>query len=155
AGRKSCRSHNRVKSLAALIVDPDAPFGVPRLPLPVGKAGELCWAARTRIMSGQGETCMKWKLAVVASLLAVAAPAAAQIAIRPQQQPFDDQTRPRRGLLTPEEQQQFEDRQRQQQEEQGRVRTPEDLNAIRTFEGRATFSGQRLGKCPSAGSIRA
>lgn len=98
---------------------------------------------------------MKCKFAVVASLLAVTAPAAAQIAITPQQQPFDDQTRPRRGQLTPEEQQQFEDRQRQQQEEQGRVRTPEDLNAIRTFEGRATFSGQRLGKCPTAGSIRA
>jgi hypothetical protein len=97
---------------------------------------------------------MKCKLAIVASLLAVTAPAAAQIAITPQQQPFDDQTRPRRGALTPDEQQQFEDRQRQQ-EEQGRVRTPEDLNTPRTFEGRATFSGQRLGKCPTAGSVRA
>ena len=97
---------------------------------------------------------MKCKLAVVVSLLAVAAPAAAQIMITPQQ-PSEDQTRPRRGTLTPEEQQRFEERQRQREEEQGRVRTPEELNATRTFEGRATFSGQRLGKCPTSGSVRA
>lgn len=100
---------------------------------------------------------MKVELVLAASLLAVAAPAVAQIAITPQQQQQmrDDQTRPRRGQLTPEEQQQLEDRQRQREEEQGRVRTPEELNATRIFEGRATFSGQRLGKCPSNGSVRA
>jgi hypothetical protein len=131
------------------------PFGVPRLPPAFGKAGELCRPAPARIMNGQGETRMKSRLVLAASLLAVALPAAAQIAITPQQQPFDDQTRPRRGQLTPEEQQQFEERQRQREEEQGRVRTPEELNAVRTFEGRATYSGQRLGKCPTAGSVRA
>jgi hypothetical protein len=97
---------------------------------------------------------MKCKLAVVVSLLAVALPAAAQIAITPQQRP-DDQTRPRRGALTPEEQQRFEERERQREQEQGRVRTPEELDAVRTFEGRATFSGQRIGKCPTNGSVRA
>jgi hypothetical protein len=96
---------------------------------------------------------MKSKLAMVVSLLALALPAAAQIAITPQQN--DDQTRPRRGQLTPEEQQQFEERERQRQEQQGRVRTPEELNATRIFEGRATLNGNRPGKCPPNGAIRA
>jgi hypothetical protein len=96
---------------------------------------------------------MKCKLAVVVSALFVAVPAAAQIAITPT--PQDDQTRPRRGFVTPEEQQQLEDRERQQQEEQGRFRTPDQINATRTFEGRATFSGTRPGKCPMNGSVRA
>lgn len=100
---------------------------------------------------------MKSKLAVVVSLLALTVPAAAQIAITPQpQQQDDDQTRPRgRSRLTPEEQRQFEERERQRQEQQGRVRTPEEMNALRTFEGRATLSGQRPGKCPPNGIIRA
>jgi hypothetical protein len=97
---------------------------------------------------------MKGKLAVVVALLVGALPAAAQIAITPQSNP-DDQTRPRRGQLTPEELQRFEERERQRQEELGRVRTPEEFNATRVFEGRATFSGPRLGKCPPNGSVRA
>jgi len=96
---------------------------------------------------------MKCKLGLVVSLLALAMPAAAQIAITPQQ-PSDDQTKPRRGL-TPEEQQRFEERQRQREEEQGRMRTPQEFDTTKTFEGRATFSGQRLGKCPTNGSVRA
>ena len=95
---------------------------------------------------------MQWKLALVVSLL-VAAPAVAQVAITPN--PNDDQTRPRRGQMTPEEQQRLEDRERQRQEEQGRVRTPEEFNMLRTYEGRATFSGNRIGKCPTNGSVRA
>lgn len=102
---------------------------------------------------------MRTKLAVVVSVLTFAVPAAAQIAITPnqqqQQQPNDDQTRPRRGQLTPEEQQRLEDRERERQEQQGRVRTPQELNATRIFEGRATFSGPRLGKCPPNGNVRA
>jgi hypothetical protein len=98
---------------------------------------------------------MKCKLAVVVSLLAVTLPAAAQIAVTPTPTPADDQTRPRRGQLTPEEQQQFEERERQRQEQQGRVRTPEELNGLRIFEGRATFTGNRPGKCPMNGAIRA
>ena len=97
---------------------------------------------------------MKSKLALVVSLLALTLPAAAQIAITPQ--PNEDQTRPGgRTRLTPEEQQQFEERERQRQEQQGRVRTPEELNELRTFEGRATLTGPRPGKCPPNGSIRA
>jgi hypothetical protein len=95
---------------------------------------------------------MQWKLALVVSLL-VAAPAAAQVAVTPT--PQDDQTRPRRGFLTPDEQQRLEDRERQRQEEQGRVRTPLELNMQRTYEGRATFTGTRPGKCPMNGSVRA
>jgi hypothetical protein len=95
---------------------------------------------------------MQWKLALVVTLLAVA-PAAAQIAVTPN--PNDDQTRPRRGQLTPEEQQRLEQREQQRQEERGRVRAPEEYNAQRTYEGRATFSGTRLGKCPTNGSVRA
>ena len=98
---------------------------------------------------------MKSKLAVVVSLLALTLPAAAQIAITPQQQ-NEDQTRPSgRSRLTPEEQKQFEEREQQRQEQQGRVRTPEELNELRTFEGRATLTGPRPGKCPPNGSIRA
>jgi hypothetical protein len=95
---------------------------------------------------------MHWKLALVATLLA-AAPAAAQVAITPQ--PSDDQTRPRRSNLTPEEIQRYEERERERQELQGRVRTPEEFNAQRTYEGRATFNGTRPGKCPMNGSVRA
>jgi hypothetical protein len=95
---------------------------------------------------------MQWKLVLVVSLLA-AAPAAAQVAITPT--PSDDQTRPRRGQLTPEEQQRFEERERERQEQQGRVRAPEDYNALRTYEGRATLTGNRPGKCPTNGSVRA
>jgi hypothetical protein len=95
---------------------------------------------------------MQLKLALVVALLA-ATPAAAQIAVTPA--PSDDQTRPRRGAMTPEEQQRLEDRERQRQEEQGRVRTPQELNALRIYEGRATFNGTRMGKCPMHGSVRA
>ncbi|HEX2117440.1 MAG TPA: hypothetical protein VHM01_23805 [Alphaproteobacteria bacterium] len=95
---------------------------------------------------------MQWKLALVVSLLA-AAPAAAQIAVTPT--PPDDQTRPRRGFVTPEEQQRLDERERQRQEQQGRVRAPEEYNALRTYEGRATFTGTRPGKCPMNGSVRA
>jgi hypothetical protein len=98
---------------------------------------------------------MKSKLAVVVSLLALTLPAAAQIAITPTPQQNDDQTRPRRSPLTPEEQLQFEERERLRQEQQGRVRTPEEMNALRTFEGRATLTGPRPGKCPPNGAIRA
>lgn len=98
---------------------------------------------------------MKSKLAVVVSLLGLALPAAAQIAITPTPQRGDDQTRPRNSPLTPEEQQRFEERERQRQEMEGRVRTPEEMNAVRTFEGRATLSAQRPGKCPPNGQIRA
>jgi hypothetical protein len=98
---------------------------------------------------------MRGKLAVVVSLLVAALPAAAQIAITPQSNRNDDQTRPRGSQLTPEELQRFEDRERQRQEEQGRVPTTEERNATREFEGRATFTGQRLGKCPPNGRVRA
>ena len=95
---------------------------------------------------------MQWKLVLVVSLL-IASPAAAQIAVTPT--PQDDQTRPRRGVLTPEEQQRLEDRERERQEQQGRVRAPEEYNALRTYEGSARFTGTRPGKCPMSGSVRA
>jgi opacity protein-like surface antigen len=99
---------------------------------------------------------MKLKLAVVVSCLALAVPALAQVAITPT--PRDDQTRPRRGL-TPEEQQRFQEqdqqRELQRQQEEGGIRSPQDYNTPRTYEGRASFVGARPGKCPLNGSVRA
>jgi hypothetical protein len=90
---------------------------------------------------------MNCRLAVVALCLGLAAPSFAQMAITP----FEDPTRPRRGALTPEEQLRFE----QRQEESVPLRAPTDYNEQRTFEGRAAFSGQRIGKCPPNGTVRA
>lgn len=96
---------------------------------------------------------MKFKLAAVVSCLALAAPAAAQVMISPT--PSDDQTRPSRGVLTPDEQRQFDQREKQRQEELGPLRPAPDYNEQRVYEGRATLSGQRPGKCPTNGSVRA
>ncbi len=90
---------------------------------------------------------MKWKLAVVASCFALVAPAAAQVLITPT--PQDNQTRPSRGTLTPEEEEQ------QRKEEQERARVLPDYNEQRSYEGHARFSGQRIGKCPMSGTVRA
>lgn len=101
---------------------------------------------------------MKYRSALVASCLAVATPALAQVLLSPStddQRRFEDQTRPRRGFLTPEEQQRFDERQLQRDEEQGRVRPLEDYTTPRQYEGRATFVGRRPGKCPPNGSVRA
>lgn len=40
-------------------------------------------------------------------------------------------------------------------DEQQRIRAPEDYATPRKYEGRASFAGSRLGKCPPYGSVRA
>jgi len=90
---------------------------------------------------------MKRTLVTLASCLALAVPAAAQVMITPT--PRDDQTMPRRGALTPEEEQ------LQQQRQQEEQRAPQDYNTQRVYEGRARLSGQRPGKCPPDGTVRA
>ena len=104
---------------------------------------------------------MKLKLAIAATCFAVTVPAVAQVAITPtpnqQQRREEDQSRPGRGFMTPEEIERFEKRQeqREQQEPGARLRAPEDYTTVRQYEGRATFSGSRPGKCPLHGSVRA
>ncbi len=92
--------------------------------------------------------------------LAVTAPALGQGMVTPtpsQQRSDEDQARPRRGYLTPEEQELFQSRQeeREEQEPGARLRAPEDYTTVRQYEGRASFSGSRPGKCPLYGSVRA
>jgi hypothetical protein len=89
---------------------------------------------------------MKCKLAAAAIGLALAAPAAAQVMITPTQ---PDQSLPSRGVLTPDEQQRLE------QQQEMRFRAVPDYNEQRVYEGRAVFSGQRPGKCPLNGRVRA
>ena len=96
---------------------------------------------------------MKCKLAAVVWCLALAGPAAAQVMISPT--PSDDQTRPRRGALTPEEQRRLDQREEQRQEELGPLRPAPNYDEQRVYEGRASLSGQRPGKCPPSGSVRA
>jgi len=103
---------------------------------------------------------MKLKLAIAATCLAAALPAAAQIAVTPtpnQQRQDEDQTRPSRGFMTPEEIERFEQRQLEREEQQpgARLRAPEDYTTVRQYEGRAQFNGTRPGKCPLYGSVRA
>jgi hypothetical protein len=96
---------------------------------------------------------MKCKLVAVVTCLALAGPVAAQVMISPT--PSDDQTRPRRGVLTPEEQRRLDQREEQRQEEAGPLRPAPDYNQQRVYEGRASLSGTRAGKCPTSGSVRA
>jgi hypothetical protein len=103
---------------------------------------------------------MKLKLVIAATCLAVTVPALAQVAVTPspsQQRSDEDQARPRRGYLTPEEEQFFQQRQQQREQEQpgARLREPDDYTTVRQYEGRASFSGSRPGKCPLYGSVRA
>lgn len=103
---------------------------------------------------------MKLKLAVAATCFAMTVPALAQVSISPspsQQRSDEDQARPRRGYLTPEEEQLFQQRQEQREQQQpgARLGEPEDFTTVRQYEGRASFSGSRPGKCPLYGSVRA
>jgi hypothetical protein len=103
---------------------------------------------------------MGLRFALLGACLAVTLPALAQVSISPtpdQQRPDEDQTRPRRGFISPEEQERLE-RRRELREEQlpgSRLRTPDDYRTVRQYEGRASFSGTRPGKCPLYGSVRA
>jgi len=96
---------------------------------------------------------MKSKLAVVAALVVLASPAVAQLL--PQEEPEREPRRgfqPPRGAETP--------RGAQTPQEGGPLQEPDipyrfDDVTPRRYEGRATYSGRKMGKCPPNGFVRA